>query len=277
MGRERRTSGVVTPEAVLLEFETAGVASRALARIVDAVVQAALLVVVLLLAGLVSLATGGRGGAVGGAVAGVGVFAAIVGYPFVLEWRGSGRTVGKSVLGLRVLTREGAPVGPRHAAIRAAVGLLDVYSLPFLAVLATLVSPANQRPGDLVAGTIVVRQRIAGPTVLALRFPPPAGWQDYARTLDVSVVTAGQYRLIRSFLTRVHTFSPEARGRLAWRLADPVAWAMGHPPPPTLGAELFLVCVAAAYQARHAGGPDAPPGPPGAVPGPGSPPTAVGR
>jgi uncharacterized RDD family membrane protein YckC len=251
MASERRTSGIVTPEAVLLEFETAGVASRGLARLIDAFIQVVLALLALMVVGIVGVAA---------EAAAPGIMAAIVllvgslvlfGYPIACETLWSGRTLGKAVLGLRVVTREGAPVHLRHSAIRAIVGFVEVILLPFVAVLSTAISSANQRMGDLTAGTIVVRERAGSRNAIAVGFPPPPGWEAYARTLDVSIVSAAQYQVIRSFLMRVLVLTPEARGRLALRLANPVARAMHHTPPPNLGPELFLVCVAAAYQVRH--------------------------
>jgi uncharacterized RDD family membrane protein YckC len=251
LARERRTSGIVTPEAVLLEFETAGVASRGLARIVDVLVQLALAFVALMIIGLTAAALEQAAPGVVVAIALLLVALVLFGYPIACETLWRGRTVGKAVLGLRVVTREGAPVRLRHAAIRAIVGFIETVLLPFIAVLFTAVSPANQRVGDLTAGTIVVRERTGSRGAVAVGFPPPPGWEAYARTLDVSIMTAAQYQVVRSFLMRVLVLTPDARSRLALRLANPLARSMKHQPPAGLGPELFLVCAAAAYQVRH--------------------------
>jgi uncharacterized RDD family membrane protein YckC len=270
---ERRTSGIVTPEAVLLEFETAGVASRAIARIIDLVVQIFLLfAIVSAVSGIIGVATGNPE-AIGIALIIIS-FLVIFGYPIGLEARWSGRTPGKALVGLRVVTREGAPGRFRHAAIRGIVGFVEVFGLPFISIFTTALSPANQRVGDLMAGTIVIRQRSAARMPIALAFPPPPGWEHYARTLDVSAMSVGQYRLIRSFLMRVLLLTPAARSRVALRLANPLARSMHHRPPPHLGPELFLVCAASAYQTRH-GGPIPMPFGAGALPlppGPAGPP-----
>ncbi len=79
-------------------------------------------------------------------------------------------------MGLRVVTREGAPVQFRHAAIRAALGLIDFY-LAFggVAVISALVTREHQRLGDLVAGTLVLRERTGARAPTAVRFAVPAG------------------------------------------------------------------------------------------------------
>jgi uncharacterized RDD family membrane protein YckC len=258
---ERRTSGIVTPEAVRLEFETAGVASRALAKIIDLIVMVIVLITLVSLVAMLVGAASQDPEAIGMASA-VASFVLLFGYPIGLETRWSGRTLGKAVLGLRVVTRDGGPVRFRHAAIRGIVGLVEVLILPFIAVFTTALSPANQRVGDAMAGTIVIRQRTSERMPVALHFPAPPGWEEYARSLDVSAMTVSQYRLVRSFLMRVLLLTPGARTRISLRLANPLAEAMRHRPPPQLAPELFLVCAAAAYQIRHGGGtPPRPAGP----------------
>ena len=129
--------------------------------------------------------------------------------------------------------------------------------------MSSLLSPRSQRLGDLVAGTMVLRERSATSAPMAVWFSPPAGLEAYAHNLDVSSVTDDQFAVIRSFLLRVHELTTEARVAMAFRLAAPVADAMHHRPPPGVHPEQFLVAVAAAYQRRHAPAPvvavDAPP------------------
>ncbi|MEO7571692.1 MAG: RDD family protein [Acidimicrobiales bacterium] len=258
--------GIVTPEAVVLDFETAGIASRALARVLDALIQAAALLALVLLA--VSLP-----GTVAVVVAIVGVAAIVLGYPILCETLMRGRSPGKAALGLRVVTVEGAPVSARHAFIRSALGIVDFLLPPggLFATVSALLSPRGQRLGDLVAGTIVLRERTATSPAMAVWFNPPAGLEGYAQTLDVTSVTDGQFAVVRSFLLRVHELAPEARSAMSLRLATPVAAAMHHQAPAGVPPELFLVSVAAAYQRRRSGGlpvaspvaaPDLPPPPP---------------
>lgn len=254
--------GIVTPEAVVLEFDTAGIASRALARSVDAAIQSALLTAVIL------LALGPLGGQGWGALVLVIVSVAgvLLGYPVATEVLMRGRSPGKAALGLRVVTVEGAPIAPRHAFIRSAIGLVDFLVIPggLVAVLVALLSPRSQRLGDVFAGTIVLRERSATRPATAVWFNPPAGLEGYAATLDVSAVNDAQFGVIRSYLLRLGDLSPEARASLSVRLATPLVAAMHHHTPPGVHADAFLQCVAAAYQRRHT----TPPGPPAAPPPP---------
>lgn len=253
--------GIVTPEAVVLEFDTAGIASRALAKALDLLIQG-----VVLLA-LVLLAVSGLGGEgwLPLTLMIIGVAAIVLGYPIVTELVTRGRSPGKAALGLRVVTVEGAPIGPRHAFLRSALGLVDFLLVPggLVAVVVALFSARSQRLGDLVAGTMVLRERTAAGPAQAVWFNPPPGLEDYARTLDVSAVTDAQFGLVRSYLLRVVDLAPEARAALSVRLSTPLVAAMHHHTPPGVHADHFLQSVAAAYQRRHSGtGASLPPPPP---------------
>lgn len=246
--------GVVTPEAVVLEFETASVASRSLAQAVDLGVRFGMLYALVLIAGLSSALFGTTAAIV---LIIVGLFLILFGYPALFEARWNGQTIGKRMLGLRVVTVEGSPVRFRHAAIRSLLSIVDFF-LPPLGVSATVVSllnRQNQRLGDLFAGTIVLRERTGAAFPVPVSFPPLPGYELYARSLDVGGVTPEQYAVIRSFLIRVNQLTPAARAQIGTRLANAVATAMHHTPPAQVSPETFLVSVAAAYQLRQGGPP----------------------
>ncbi|MEX2293667.1 MAG: RDD family protein [Acidimicrobiales bacterium] len=254
--------GIITPEAVVLEFDTAGIASRALARAIDAVIQGVLLFALILVAAGV---LGGDGWAALGLII-LGVAFVVVGYPILAEVMSQGRSPGKAALGLRVVTVEGASISPRHAFIRSAIGIIDFVLVPggLVAVVVALFSPRSQRLGDLFAGTMVLRERTVNRPSDAVWFNPPPGFEAYTTTLDVSPITEPQFALVRSYLLRIPDLSPEARASLSVRLATPLVAAMHHHTPPGVHADHFLQCVAAAYQRRHSGPPSAAPnwGPP---------------
>ena len=246
-------AGIVTPEAVQLEFQQAGLASRMIAFIIDLLVQYALLLLLFFAVGAVA-GTGVELGGVGAVLVYVGVFLILFGYPAGFETLWRGRTLGKAALGLRVVTVEGGPIRFRHAAIRAILGLVDLYATSgAVGVVSVLVTSRSQRLGDLVAGTIVLRERsaaTAGRTLTPVRFEPPWGLEAYAATLAAGSLTHEDYGTVRSFLLRANTLTPEARHALAGQLAVPLAARLQTTPPPGVTPEAFLVCVAAAFQRR---------------------------
>jgi uncharacterized RDD family membrane protein YckC len=271
-GSLTQPGGIVTPEAVVLEFETAGVGSRAAGEVLDVALQ---YLVLGLLLGAVAAASPYAGGTAAVVIGLIMTLLILIGYPVASETLWNGRTLGKAALGLRVVTVEGGPIRFRHAAIRGIIGFFEIYAtFGSVALLVMLFSSRDQRLGDHVAGTIGLRERNApGSQAAAVVFPPPYGMEPYVASLDVVALSAAQYGLIRSFLLRVLDLSPEARWSVSVKLANDTATALRLTPPPGVYPELFLACVASAYQRGHAPNPASypPPRPDAAAPLPAPP------
>jgi len=152
---------VATPERVAFRFETAGLGSRFTAQLIDLLV----LWGVLLALGLASF------GVIGGLVGQPAIAAVIFlvtgflsfwAYWILPEALWSGQTLGKRVLHLRVIDARGGPVTAGQAVIRNLLRIVDF--LPASYALGTVVifsTARNQRLGDLAAGTVVIRERVA--------------------------------------------------------------------------------------------------------------------
>src|SRR5687768_12029108 len=171
--------GIVTPEAVVLEFAPAGLASRSVAAAIDFTIQIGAFLVLALLVGVLFRLTGGDSVGIAYVVLIIGAFLILLGYSVLFEVLWNGRTPGKAALSPRVVTTEGAPVRFRHAVVRSALGLLDFYLPPFgiCATVAVLLTTRSQRLGDLAAGTIVLRQRSGAADAMIIAFPPPPGME----------------------------------------------------------------------------------------------------
>lgn len=155
---------IETPESVWLTFRTAGISERAGAYFIDLAIRVGVSFAGGLLITLLSVG----GDALQNLSAGVFLLFLFVlewAYCVGFEWLWSGRTPGKRALGLRVMRTDGCPVTFLDAVIRnllrAADGLPVFLVLPFygLGALLCLVTPRQQRIGDLVAGTMVIRER----------------------------------------------------------------------------------------------------------------------
>lgn len=242
--------GIVTPEAVELEFDTAGVPSRAIARIVDAGVTLAAFGILASVLSPLLISSAASAQIVGIVVTSLAVF----GYPCLFEtlW---GRTIGHSAMGLRVVTEEGGPVRFRHAAIRSVLQVVDILLIPVgvVAVLSSIAGRKDQRLGDRLAGTLVIRSGASTNQSRAIAFPPLPGYEGYVASLDTGGLTTEGYEVLRSFLTRVEELTPAARRHLTHQLVGPVALAIRATPPAAMEPEVFLASVAAAYQQRNGG------------------------
>lgn len=240
---------IITPEAVVLDFDRAGVASRTLAMIVDFF---ALLGVWVVLAIVAAVTLGGGG-------TGMAVFYVLFSLLLVFAWfwgwetLAGGRTPGKMALGLRVVGADGTPERFQQAFLRSTVGFVDFLLIPIgaIAVVTVLVSHRDQRLGDMAAGTLVVRERSARTLVAPALFHAPPGYERYADSLDVAALDEEAYEVVRSYLLRSHELSPVARDHMAVRLANALANRMHHVPAQFLHPRAFLDCVAAAWQRAH--------------------------
>lgn len=88
------------------------------------------------------------------------LYALLVVLYYVLMEGYLGQTVGKMLLGIRVV-REGArdrAPGLRAAVVRTALRIVDGLLGYMVAFVTVLVSGKNQRFGDMAAGTLVVRR-----------------------------------------------------------------------------------------------------------------------
>lgn len=245
-------SGLVTPEAVAIDLPVATVGSRGLALLIDVTIMGVVVLALSLGAGLTEAVTGGLPGWVGVVLVTLLIFGIQFGYPVGFETLWHGRTPGKAAMGLRVVTVEGGPIRFRHAAVRAALGLVDfLASGGGIAVVSSLVSRRGQRLGDLVAGTLVLRERSGQGAAVAMGFRVSAGLEGFARQLDVSGLTVAQYATIRTFLQRAPQLTHEVRTRLAGQVADGIEAAVRPARPAGVDDLAYLHTIAAAYQRRH--------------------------
>lgn len=255
--QERERTGVlsdlVTGEAVVLGLQTAKLPSRALAIVIDLLVEfAALLVFTMLL----SLALIGLDGAALAAVMiGLMVFF-LVAVPVMVETLTRGRSLGKAALGLRVVRADGGPVRFRHSLVRGLVGFFEMIVLTgSAAVITSVVHSDGKRLGDIFAGTVVVRERTPGAGGSA-PLPPvhPHLLQSMGHELvamDLSAVPEPLWLAVRQLLGRVGQLDPAVMIQMSTRLAGDLSARIGHPIPPGLHPAAYLGAVLTERQRRE--------------------------
>lgn len=209
------TRTIATPEGVELELRLAGVGSRFSAALIDFAIQGALVIAVVVIAGLT------LGGTAAAVVSSLGVFFAFVVYDVLFEVRAAGRTPGKRALGLRVVLADGGPVTLRASAVRNMLRLVEGVATSYVpAIVSILLTRDNQRLGDLAAGTVVAREVVpAGGTVPEA----PRELPERLQLWDVSAVTPQELAAVRSFLARRSGFEAGARADIARKLAAGLA------------------------------------------------------
>ncbi|MBM3785190.1 MAG: RDD family protein [Acidobacteria bacterium] len=93
----------------------------------------------------------------------VAFFVLSLGYGIVAEWFWRGQTIGKRVMGIRVMDRDGLPMTAAQIVVRNLLRVVDM--LPLFYMLGggvALLSRYGQRIGDFAANTVVVRASEAG-------------------------------------------------------------------------------------------------------------------
>lgn len=272
-----RVSDLVTGEAVPLELRLAKLPSRALALLLDALILAVLGFALLLLFGQV--APGVDEALATALVIGGTVFLLVV-IPTTVETLTRGKSVGKAAAGLRVVRDDGGPIRFRHALVRALAGVFAdfVLTLGVGAMVCSLLNSRDKRIGDLLAGTVVIRERIPSTAApLPVLDPRLAAW---AASLELSRLPDRLAMAARSLLARAPQLAPEVRTRLAVDLANEVSAVVSPPPPPGLQPWEYLAAVLAERRRRDElryGTPaqeQPPAGPPPAGPPPASPSTS---
>lgn len=87
------------------------------------------------------------------------VYFLIIALYFILLEGTAGQTVGKMLLGIQVLKEDtGQPPGMGGATLRTLLRIVDGFLFYLVGFIIVLISGKNQRLGDMVAGTLVVRK-----------------------------------------------------------------------------------------------------------------------
>jgi uncharacterized RDD family membrane protein YckC len=234
---------VVTGEAVALDLRAAQLPSRALAFVIDVVVQAVLLVVLVWIYGAV---LPDIDEAMASAVLIGTLVLVVVVWPVAWETLSHGRSLGKMAMGLRVVRDDGGPVRFRQALVRALVGFFADFWTTFGcgALFSSLFSKKNKRLGDMAAGTFVLRERTGGGRGVPFipLHPAASAW---AAELDLSGLRDDLALAARQFLARAPQLDQGVAASLGERMAMDVAAKIGAPPPPGMHPGVFLAAVLA--------------------------------
>ncbi|MGI5501107.1 RDD family protein [Lentzea sp. CA-135723] len=216
---------LVTGEAVVLDLRVAQLASRAVAFAFDVALQFGLLVVVALIAPV------GIDDAAQTALSLTLAVLVLVGYPTIVESLSRGRSVGKLVMGLRVVRDDGGSIRFRHALVRALGGFfVDFWALGFagtVALFVSLFSPQGKRVGDYLAGTLVIYTRAPRQEVELAVMPPQLA--EWASGLDLSQLPDELVLAARQYLSRYGDLNDAARMTLGNKLAEDVGAAIRSP------------------------------------------------
>jgi uncharacterized RDD family membrane protein YckC len=235
-----KTLVIETPERVPLHFALASIGNRFIACAIDHAIQMITLIVMGITFALISDAAdlGNRVTSAPKWVQALLIVLAFVlmsGYFAVFEWIWNGQTPGKRRLKLRVIREDGRPINFFEAMVRNLLRELDIMPFPFYSIglISVFATEKDQRVGDLVAGTVVVREREAEAPSFAEVFASPVSDPALRRsfkpvpfTANVDLLTEEEISVVESFLRRRWDLKDYPRQWMAWRVAMPILFKL---------------------------------------------------
>lgn len=192
--------------------------------------------------------------AIGGALVFILYFLVDWGYAIFLEGLWSGQTVGKRLFGLRVIQESGVRVSWLQALLRNLARPVDRLPLfYFVGGAAALFTQSQQRLGDLLAGTVVVRERrLKIPASLSRPEGDTALLGDPDFRARVAKLSADEETVLFAAAMRREELGMEARLHLFSTLSQRLQDDLGFFKPPHLSDEKLVLLVTASLAARKA-------------------------
>ena len=231
---------IETPERVPLHFALASIGNRFLACAIDHAIQF-LTIGIMALAFLIVANYSNVGDKLTNApkwVYAVGIiviFLLLSGYFAFFEWLWSGQTPGKKWLKLRVIREDGRPITFFEAAVRNLLRDFDIMPAPFYSIglISVFISSKDQRIGDMVAGTVVVREREAEAPAFAELFATNVSdlalrrsFRPVPFTADLNKLTEAEIEVVETFLRRRWDLQDVPRQWMAWRVSMPIMYKL---------------------------------------------------
>ena len=208
---KQSTLTIETPEGVVFSYALATPVTRALAWSIDAfaIIGGTMLV------GKIVQTFGRVSADWANAISVLSYLAISIGYGIALEWRWRGQTLGKRVLGLRVIDAQGLRLQLPQIALRNLLRFVDMLPLLYLTGgIAALVTRKCQRLGDLAANTVVAHERKWQQPdldrIAPARYNSLAAWPNHAARLR-SLASAEAVGMTVRALAQRDGYDPVAR------------------------------------------------------------------
>src|SRR5688572_11238850 len=150
-------------------------------------------------------------------------------YSPLVEYFTNGRSLGKWILGIRVVTVNGETAGLREYFTRWVFRVVDIWlgAFGFLALLVSGTSERNQRLGDLMAGTVVIKKSNSVTYALTDVLNIKSLSNHEILYHGVTRFSDEDMMLIKNTILRVKRFPSEENKRFAIDLANETAQLMG--------------------------------------------------
>jgi uncharacterized RDD family membrane protein YckC len=242
---------IETPEQTELDFNIAGIGSRFLALALDTAIQLAA-AIILGVAGGFSIAGIAKlwpnSSMWGGAVLILLYFTLYFAYFALFEIIWNGQTPGKRWTKIRVIKDSGRPLTPAESIGRNLMRIVDwMPTMYAVGIVSAIVTKRNKRLGDLLVGSLVVRESHLGDLRPGWQNSTDAGLSDLP-PLGAAHLSAEQFAVIDSFLQRRSELELNVRNYMAEAIWHRVRPQLTVSPDVTLSTERLLEALA--YERR---------------------------
>ncbi len=212
---------IITSDNVKLEFDLAELGSRSVALLIDILIQGSILLFFLFIFTETGRSLYWHALYYEGVIALylLVVFAVTWGYFVFFEILWSGRTPGKKLLGLRVLSDSGRAVSFSNVLLRNVLRIIDQYM--GVGIIVAFFSVENKRLGDYIGSTIVVKeQKIKMDSVIHEElgyFPEDVRLAIHS---NLHKLSGEDLQLVRKYIKRRKKLNKDVTSRIGRRLAD---------------------------------------------------------
>jgi uncharacterized RDD family membrane protein YckC len=231
---------IETPERVPLHFALASIGNRFLAVAIDHAIQLVTVGIIFLASAILASFTFFEQLMSSApkwvyALSTILLFLVISGYFAFFDWIWSGQTPGKRWMKLRVIREDGRPITFWEASVRNLLRTFDMFPISFYSIglIAVFSSTRDQRIGDMVAGTVVVREREAEAPVFSNLFTSPVSDPALRRsfkpvdfTASLNSLTESEIEVVETFLRRRWELPDFPRQWMAWRVSIPILYKL---------------------------------------------------
>ena len=150
---------IKTPEFVSLKYKLAGLGSRGAAIIIDQLLLTIATVGIVLFLFFLTDTFETTGSTIPLVIALIAIFMLNYGYFFIAEYFFGGKTIGKKMIGIRVIQENGHSITLLSSFIRNLLRIVDMLpNFYVVGMILVFFHSKHKRLGDLAAGTIVVHE-----------------------------------------------------------------------------------------------------------------------
>jgi uncharacterized RDD family membrane protein YckC len=235
-----QTIRITTPQNIDIDYETAGLGERIVARLIDY----GLFIFIFILGFIIAGAANFMQDSGAGIVVIIIIYAALyVFYDLLCEIFMNGQSVGKRVMKIKVISLDGARPTISQYLLRWLFRIVDfTITMDMCALITTAVTENNQRVGDIVAGTTLIKTNPRTQISNIAFMPSNDGYQPVFK--EAGQLNDNDVELIHEV---INTYIKTGNNIVVYNMALRIKEHLNITPPNGMNDMLFLQTIAKDY------------------------------